>query len=119
MMFGPPDNESPNSAQSMRWKIKLYSNDELRQKFIDMTVPQADMLGLSIPDPKLQWNEEREHYDFGEPDWEEFKRVIKGNGLCNKLRVETRRKAHEEGQWVRDAAVAYAKKQQRAGRDAA
>ena len=111
MMFGPRDNESPNSEKSMKWKIKLFSNDELRQKFIDMTVPQAEILGLTIPDPELKWNEETGHYDYGEPDWEEFFNVIKGNGPCNKLRVDIRRKAHEDGQWVRDAAVAYAEKQ--------
>lgn len=112
MMFGPRDDQSPNSELSMKWKIKLFSNDELRQKFVDMTVPQAEILGLTIPDPELTWNEETGHYDYGEPNWEEFFNVIKGNGPCNKLRLDIRRKAHEEGQWVRDAAVAYAEKQQ-------
>jgi len=110
MMFGPRDDQSPNSELSMKWKIKLFSNDELRQKYIDMAVGQADILGLTIPDPELKWNEERGHYDYGEPDWEEFFNVIKGNGPCNKLRVDTRREAHEEGKWVRDAAIAYAEK---------
>lgn len=111
MMFGPRDAESPNSEQSMKWKIKLFSNDELRQKFIDATVPQTELIGLTIPDPELKWNEERGHYDYGEPDWNEFYNVIKGNGPCNKQRIEQRRKAHEDGQWVRDAALAYAEKQ--------
>ncbi len=110
MMVGPRDDQSPNSELSMKWKIKLFSNDELRQKYIDMAVGQADILGLTIPDPELKWNEERGHYDYGEPDWEEFFNVIKGNGPCNKLRVDTRREAHEEGKWVRDAAIAYAEK---------
>ena len=111
MMFGPRDDQSPNSELSMKWKIKLYSNDELRQKYIDMSVGQAEILGLTIPDPELKWNEETGHYDYGEPDWEEFTNVVKGNGPCNKLRIDNRRKAHEEGQWVRDAAIAYAEKQ--------
>jgi ring-1,2-phenylacetyl-CoA epoxidase subunit PaaA len=111
MMFGPTDDHSPNSAQSMKWKIKRKSNDELRQEFIDKTVPQAEYLGLSIPDQDLKWNEERGHYDFGEIDWEEFYQVIKGNGKCNKQRMEARNKAHQEGEWVREAANAYAKKQ--------
>ncbi len=111
MMFGPPDDQSPNSERSMKWKIKLYSNDELRQKFVDMSVGQAEILDLKIPDPELAWNEETGHYNFGEPDWEEFFAVIKGNGPCNKQRIATRRKAHEDGQWVREAAVAYAAKQ--------
>ena len=111
MMFGPRDEDSPNSELSMKWKIKLFSNDDLRQKFVDMSIPQAEILGLSIPDPELKWNEERGHYDYGEPDWEEFFNVIKGNGPCNKLRVENRRAAHEEGEWVRQAAMAYAEKQ--------
>lgn len=111
MMFGPRDDQSPNSEMSMKWKIKLYSNDDLRQKYIDMTVPQAEILGLTVPDPELKWNEERGHYDYGEPDWEEFWNVIKGNGPCNKLRIETRRAAHDAGQWVREAALTYAEKQ--------
>ena len=111
MMFGPTDDNSPNSAQSMKWKIKRKSNDELRQEFIDKTVPQAEYLGLSIPDKDLKWNEERGHYDFGEIDWSEFYEVIKGNGKCNKQRMEARQKAHAEGEWVREAANAYAAKQ--------
>ena len=110
MMFGPTDDNSPNSAQSMKWKIKRKSNDELRQEFIDKTVPQAEFLGLTIPDPDLKWNEEIGHYDFGEINWEEFFNVIKGNGPCNKERLSARVKAHEEGAWVREAANAYAKK---------
>ncbi len=110
MMFGPTDANSPHSAQSMKWKIKLFSNDELRQRFIDMTVPQAEVLGLTIPDPDLKWNEERGHYDFGEINWDEFYNVIKGNGPCNKQRIETRRKAYDNGAWVREAAVAHAEK---------
>ena len=111
MMFGPNDAESPNSAQSIRWKIKRKSNDELRQEFIDKTVPQAEFLGLRIPDPELRWNEERGHYDFGPINWEEFKQVVAGNGPCNRERLEARRKADEEGRWVREAANAYAHKQ--------
>jgi ring-1,2-phenylacetyl-CoA epoxidase subunit PaaA len=108
MMFGPPDADSPNSAQSMAWKIKRHSNDELRQRFVDMTVPQAEALGVTLPDPQLRWNAEREHYDFGDPDWDEFRRVIAGEGLMNKARIARRRRADEEGAWVREAAVAHA-----------
>jgi ring-1,2-phenylacetyl-CoA epoxidase subunit PaaA len=108
MMFGPPDGDSPNSAQSMAWKIKRHSNDELRQRFVDMTVPQAGALGVTLPDPQLRWNAEREHYDFGDPDWDEFKRVIAGDGLMNKARIARRRRADEDGAWVREAAAAYA-----------
>lgn len=110
MMFGPHDADSPHTAESMRWKIKIKSNDELRQYFVDMTVPQAEFLGLTLPDPDLKWNEERGHYDFGEIDWEEFWNVVKGNGPCNKERLAARRAAHANGEWVRDAAVAYAEK---------
>lgn len=110
MMFGPSDDNSPNSAQSIKWKIKRKTNDELRQEFIDKTVPQAEYLGLTIPDPHLKWNEERGHYDFGPIDWDEFYNVISGNGPCNKQRLDARIKAHEEGRWVRKAAAAYAKK---------
>jgi ring-1,2-phenylacetyl-CoA epoxidase subunit PaaA len=110
MMFGPPDAESPNTAQSMAWKIKRHSNDELRQRFVDMAVPQADALGVSLPDPALAWNSVRGHYDFGEPDWEEFKRVLTGQGPCNAERIARRRAAHEDGQWVREAALAFAEK---------
>jgi len=112
MMFGPNDADSPHSAQSMKWKIKKKSNDQLRQEFIDATVPQADFLGISLPDPELKWNEERGHYDYGNIDWAEFANVIKGNGPCNKGRIAHHIKAHEEGAWVREAAAAYAKKQQ-------
>ncbi len=112
MMFGPSDKESAHSAQNMAWKIKRHSNDELRQKFVDMSVPQTEFLGLTLPDPHLKWNEERGHYDFGEIDWTEFNEVVKGNGPCNKQRVETRKKAYDNGAWVREAAVAYAEKQQ-------
>lgn len=111
MMFGPSDKDSAHSSQNMTWKIKRHSNDELRQKFVDMTVPQAEYLGLTIPDPDLKWNEERGHYDFGEIDWTEFNEVVKGNGPCNKERVAAKQKAWSEGQWVREAAVAYAEKQ--------
>ncbi len=110
MMFGPPDGDSVNSAQSMNWRIKLFSNDELRQRMVDQTVPQAEYLGLTIPDPDLKWNEERGHYDFGEIDWDEFYNVLKGNGPCNKERLATRVKAYEDGQWFRDALVAHADK---------
>ncbi|MFJ4394596.1 1,2-phenylacetyl-CoA epoxidase subunit PaaA [Pseudomonas sp. NPDC089396] len=112
MMFGPSDEHSPNSAQSMAWKIKRQTNDELRQRFIDQTVPQLELLGCTAPDPDLKWNEARGHYDFGEIQWDEFYEVIKGNGPCNLERVATRRKAIEDGAWVREAAVAYARKQQ-------
>jgi ring-1,2-phenylacetyl-CoA epoxidase subunit PaaA len=111
MMFGPTDDLSPNSAQSMKWKIKRKSNDELRQEFIDKTVPQAEFLGLTVPDKDLKWNEEKQGYDYGEIDWEEFYNVVKGNGPCNKQRLSDRVKAHEEGAWVREAANAYAAKE--------
>ncbi|MCC6599936.1 MAG: 1,2-phenylacetyl-CoA epoxidase subunit A [Crocinitomicaceae bacterium] len=111
MMFGPSDATSEHSAQNMKWKIKRHSNDELRQKFVDMTVPQAEYLGLTIPDKNLRWNKERGHYDFGEIDWEEFNQVVRGNGPCNKERLEARKNAHDNGRWVREAAMAYAKKQ--------
>jgi ring-1,2-phenylacetyl-CoA epoxidase subunit PaaA len=111
MMFGPSDAESQHTAQSMRWKIKRFTNDELRQHFIDVTVPQADFLKLTIPDPELRWDEQAQHYRFGEIDWSEFHRVVKGHGPCNRERLEARRRAHEEGHWVREAATAYAAKQ--------
>lgn len=111
MMFGPTDDLSPNTAQSLKWKVKRKTNDELRQEFIDKTVPQADYLGLSIPDPDLKWNEERGHHDFGAINWDEFYEVIKGNGKCNRQRMEARQKAHDEGAWIREAANAYAEKQ--------
>lgn len=110
MMFGPRDADSPNSDQSMRWKLKRKSNDELRQAFVDQTVPQAELIGLKIPDPQLKWNEERKHYDFGDLDWEEFWQVVHGHGPCNKQRLDARKKAWNEGAWVRDAAMAYAEK---------
>ena len=110
MMFGPSDKESVHSEQSMAWKIKINSNDELRQKFVDQTVPQAKLLGLKIPDTELSWNEERGHYDFSQPDWEEFFNVLKGNGPCNTERLEARRKAWDDGAWVRDAMLAHARK---------
>jgi ring-1,2-phenylacetyl-CoA epoxidase subunit PaaA len=116
MMFGPPDDESQHSAQSMAWKIKRHSNDELRQKFVDMVVPQAEILELTLPDPDLRWNAERGRYDFGPIDWDEFWRVVKGDGPCNRQRMEHRVRAHENGRWVREAALAYAAKHQaRAG----
>jgi ring-1,2-phenylacetyl-CoA epoxidase subunit PaaA len=110
MMFGPNDDESPNSAQSMKWKIKRLSNDELRQNFIDATVPQAELIGLKVPDENLKWNEETGHYDFTPINWDEFWQVVNGNGPCNKQRVDARRKAKEEGMWVREAAMAFAAK---------
>lgn len=112
MMFGPRDTESTNSDQSMKWKIKRKTNDELRQQFVDMCVEQVKVLGMTLPDPDLKWNEETGHYDFGEIDWNEFWEVVKGNGPCNKERLEARRQAWEEGTWVREAAAAHAAKQQ-------
>jgi len=111
MMFGPSDAESVNSAQSSKWRIKLFSNDELRQRMVDQTVPQAEFLGLTVPDPDLKWNAERGHYDFGEIDWSEFHDVLKGNGPCNKERLRTRVTAWEDGAWFREALVAHADKQ--------
>jgi ring-1,2-phenylacetyl-CoA epoxidase subunit PaaA len=110
MMFGPSDDESPNTVQSMQWKIKRFTNDELRQRFVDISVEQVKILGMRLPDKDLAWNEEKKHYDFGTIDWEEFWNVIKGNGPCNKERLAARVKAHEEGAWVREAALAHAKK---------
>jgi ring-1,2-phenylacetyl-CoA epoxidase subunit PaaA len=118
MMFGPPDDESQHSAQSMAWKIKRHSNDELRQKFVDMVVPQAEILELTLPDPDLRWNADRGRYDFGPIDWDEFWRVVKGDGPCNRQRMDHRVRAHENGRWVREAAMAYAAKH-RAGAGAA
>ncbi|HEY0413854.1 MAG TPA: 1,2-phenylacetyl-CoA epoxidase subunit PaaA [Allosphingosinicella sp.] len=117
MMFGPPDADSPNTAQSMRWRIKRETNDEIRQKFVDITVPQADALGLKVPDAALRWNGERGHYDFGEIDWEEFYAVVRGEGPVAKERMTARREAWEQGAWVREAAAAYAEK--RAKKEAA
>ena len=112
MMFGPSDENSPNSAQSMAWKIKRHSNDELRQRFLDQTVPQLELLGCTAPDPDLQYNQETGHYEFGEIDWQEFFDVVKGNGPCNRERIEARRSAIDNGAWVREAAVAHAAKRQ-------
>jgi ring-1,2-phenylacetyl-CoA epoxidase subunit PaaA len=113
MMFGPNDDASPHSAQSIAWKIKRFSNDELRQKFIDMCADQVKILGFTLPDEKLKWNKERKHYDFGEINWEEFWNVVNGNGPCNKERLAARIKAHEDGAWVREAAEAFANKNPR------
>lgn len=110
MMFGPKDDESPNTIQSMKWKIKRFTNDELRQKFVDICAEQIKILNLSIPDPDLKWNEEKGHYDFGAINWDEFWQVIAGNGPCNKQRLDARKKAWEEGAWVREAASAHAAK---------
>jgi ring-1,2-phenylacetyl-CoA epoxidase subunit PaaA len=115
MMFGPPDDRSPNSAQSMAWKIKRHSNDELRQRFVDMSVPQAEALGVTLPDPELRWNDERGHWDFGPIDWSELQRVISGDGPCNAVRIANRRRADEDGAWVREAAAAHARRHQEAG----
>ena len=117
MMFGPPDDNSPNSAQSMRWRIKRETNDELRQKFVDATVPQAELLGLTVPDPDLRWNEERGHYDFGKIIWDEFYAVVRGEGPVARERMEARRAARDNGAWVREAAAAFEAK--RAARRAA
>jgi len=113
MMFGPSDADSMHSEQSMRWKIKRFSNDELRQRFVDMIAEQIKVLGLSIPDPDLKWNAERGHYDFGPIDWNEFWNVVKGNGPCNRQRIQTRQKAYDDGAWVREAALAYSEKKRR------
>jgi ring-1,2-phenylacetyl-CoA epoxidase subunit PaaA len=117
MMFGPPDANSPNSAQGFRWRIKRDSNDDLRQKFVDITVPQAEFLGLTVPDPDLKWDADRGHYDFGAVDWEEFYAVVRGEGPVAKERLEARRKAWDDGAWVREAALAHEAK--RAARRAA
>lgn len=113
MMFGPPDKDSSNSAELMRWKVKLKSNDELRQRFVDLTVPQAQAVNINLPDPDLKFNKETGHWDFSEINWDEFWSVLKGNGPMNKERINARREAHEKGKWVREAAIAYAIKQQR------
>ena len=110
MMFGPSDKDSEHSSQNMTWKIKRFTNDELRQRMVDMTVPQAECIGLKMPDKELKWNEDTGHHDFGEIDWDEFYNVLAGNGPCNKERLEVRNKAHDDGAWVREAAVAYAVK---------
>lgn len=113
MMFGPTDQDSPNSALSLKWKIKRLSNDDLRQEFVDKSIPQIQYLGLTVPDPDLRWNEIRGHYDFGEIDWNEFYRVVAGKGPCNAERIAARKAAWEEGAWVREAALAYAEKKQK------
>jgi ring-1,2-phenylacetyl-CoA epoxidase subunit PaaA len=118
MMFGPSDAESVNSAQSAQWRIKLFSNDELRQKMVDQTVPQVEYLGLTVPDPDLRFNQETGHYEFGEIDWSEFYEVLKGNGPCNRDRLRTRVQAYEDGAWFRDALVAHADKQKQRNDDA-
>ncbi|MGH7737622.1 MAG: 1,2-phenylacetyl-CoA epoxidase subunit PaaA [Candidatus Tyrphobacter sp.] len=115
MMFGPPDSQSTHNAQSLRWKIKLFTNDELRQKFIDQAVPQADRLGLRIPDADLRWDEATKHYEIGPIDWDEFYRVIKGDGPCNEERLRARVDAWNDGAWVREAALAYASKHSQEG----
>ena len=113
MMFGPMDQDSTHTEQSMKWKLKRKTNDELRQQFVDQTKPQADILGLSIPDAALKWNEKTQRYDFGAINWDEFWQVVKGHGPCNKERLNARVKAWEEGKWVRDAAIAFASKQEK------
>ena len=110
MMFGPNDDASPHTAQSMKWKIKRFTNDELRQKFIDMIAEQVKVLNMTLPDDELKWNEERKHYDFGKINWEEFWQVVGGNGPCNKQRLDARKNAWADGEWVREAATAYAEK---------
>jgi ring-1,2-phenylacetyl-CoA epoxidase subunit PaaA len=119
MMFGPSDKDSPNSADLMRWKVKRASNDDLRQRFVDLTVPQADAVGVKLPDPTLKYNEQRKSYDFGEIDWEEFHQVISGNGPCNRERMRARNNAHKNGAWVREAAIAFAEKYNTAQKAAA
>ncbi len=110
MMLGPSDTDSPNTAELMRWRVKRKTNDELRQRFVDLTVPQAEAVGLTLPDPDLKFNPDTQHYDFGKIDWDEFWQVVKGNGPCNRERLQARRDAHEKGRWVREAAEAYAAK---------
>jgi len=119
MMFGPHDSESTHSEQSSIWKIKRMSNDDLRQKFVDMIAEQVKILGMTIPDKDLKWNEARKHFDFGEIDWNEFWNVVKGNGPCNKERLEARKRAWDEGAWVREAASAYAEKRKTKAQKAA
>ncbi|MGI8591827.1 MAG: 1,2-phenylacetyl-CoA epoxidase subunit PaaA [Nakamurella sp.] len=119
MMFGPPDDESPNTEQSLAWGVKRHTNDELRQRFVDMSVPQAEKLGVTFPDPDLAWNQERAHHDFGTPDWNEFWTVVKGDGPCNAQRVAHRKAAHDDGAWVREAALAHAAKSAARAGDAA
>jgi ring-1,2-phenylacetyl-CoA epoxidase subunit PaaA len=119
MMFGPSDKDSPNTEELIRWRVKRKTNDELRQRFVDLTVPQADAVGLTLPDPDLKFNSERNAYDFGEIDWNEFWQVVKGNGPCNRERIQARRDAHENGAWVREAAEAYAAKHSEQAQSAA
>jgi ring-1,2-phenylacetyl-CoA epoxidase subunit PaaA len=119
MMLGPSDKDSPNTAELIRWRVKRKTNDELRQRFVDLTVPQARAVDLTLPDPNLKYNEETEHWEFGEIDWDEFWAVVKGNGPCNRERLQARRDAHENGKWVRDAAAAYAEKQRQKSQSAA
>jgi ring-1,2-phenylacetyl-CoA epoxidase subunit PaaA len=113
MMLGPSDTNSPNTAELIRWRVKRKTNDELRQRFIDLTVPQADAVGLTLPDPDLKYSPEKQGYDFGAVDWDEFWQVVKGNGPCNRERLQARRDAHENGRWVREAAEAYSAKHSR------
>lgn len=119
MMFGPPDSDSPNSGELMRWKVKTKSNDELRQRFVDLAVPQAKAMGLTLPDPELRWDEEAKHWRFGPIDWDEFRRVVRGHGPMNRERLESRRRTHREGAWVRDAASAHEAKRRRRAADGA
>lgn len=112
MMFGPHDEDSPNSGELLKWKVKSKTNDELRQSFVDRHVAEAEAVGIDIPDPDLEFNEETGHYDFGEIDWDEFWNVVKGKGPMNRERMKTRRDAHKNGAWVRKAAAEYARKQQ-------
>jgi ring-1,2-phenylacetyl-CoA epoxidase subunit PaaA len=119
MMFGPTDKDSPNSGDLLKWKVKLKSNDDLRQRFVNLTVPQAQAIGLTLPDSALKYDEATKNWDFGPIDWAEFYQVIGGNGPCNRERLAARRKAHEEGAWVREAAAAFAAKQQAAAGQAA
>ena len=119
MMLGPSDANSPNTAELIKWRVKRKTNDELRQRFVDITVPQAEAVGLTLPDPDLKFNEETKSWDFGAIDWDEFWQVVKGNGPCNRERLAARRDAHEEGRWVRDAAEAYAAKKSKRGQPAA
>jgi ring-1,2-phenylacetyl-CoA epoxidase subunit PaaA len=119
MMFGPKDDESPNTANAVKWKIKRETNDQLRQRFVNQTTPQAEMIGLTVPDADLKWNEEKKGYDFGQINWDEFWNVVKGNGPCNKERLAAKNKAHNDGAWVREAANAYAEKQKKQNTNAA
>lgn len=112
MMFGPPDVESPNSENAIKWRIKRETNDQLRQRFINQTAIQVEYLGLVAPDKNLKWNEKKQGYDYSDPDWNEFKSVIKGNGICNKDRLLSRNNSHKNGEWVREAAIAFGKKQE-------